>query len=81
MLDVKVVYEVEVFFLEFLVLKICIKYNMEEFFELYDFYEKGFGDIKFIWICNFVDFIVIVRDLILSVVDNIEKEKKIVIFE
>lgn len=54
---------------------------MKEFFKLYDFYEKGFVDIKFIWICNFVDFIVIIRDLIFSVVDNIEKENNFGIFE
>lgn len=52
---------------------------MEEFLELYDPHEKGFGDIKLIWICNPVDFTT--RDSISSVVDNIEKEKKIVIFE
>lgn len=54
---------------------------MEEFLELYDPHEKGFGDIKLIWICNPVDFTVTARDSISSVADNIEKEKKIVIFE
>lgn len=53
---------------------------MEEFLELYDPHEKGFGDIKLIWICNPVDFTVTARDSISSVADNIEKEKKLSFF-
>lgn len=54
---------------------------MKEFLKLYDPHEKGFVDIKLIWICNPVDFTVTTRDLISSVVDNIEKENNFGIFE
>lgn len=54
---------------------------MKEFLKLYDPHEKEFVDIKLIWICNPVDFTVTTRDLISSVVDNIEKENNFGIFE